>query len=97
MSPATIQALINSGLAWRMEGSIGRACMAAIERGDCMCGVERRRDAYGNMVPSRYDLQEGTKGTFEFVVDHNDEAYAQAMADVGDEPPTLEELLDDED
>lgn len=61
-----IQELIDSGNAWRLEGSIGRACMAAIESGDAILGPTPTRDAYGNLVPAWWMVQPGTKGSPEF-------------------------------
>jgi hypothetical protein len=63
---AQFQASINSGLAWRLEGSYGREAMACIERGDCILGEVGHRDYYGNYVPSRYEVQPGTKGSVEY-------------------------------
>ena len=77
-----IQRLINTGMAWRMEGAIGRECMRAIEAGLAMLGTEAHRDYYGNFVPSRYDVVAGTKGSFDFVVENAGIDHAQAMADV---------------
>ncbi len=77
-----IQRLINTGMAWRMEGAIGRECMRAIEAGRAMLGTEAHRDYYGNFVPSRYDVVAGTKGSFDFVADAMGMDHAQAMADV---------------
>lgn len=64
---AGMQALINSGAAWKLEGSIGRAAMAAIEDGACAVGVEPHRDFYGNLVPSRGMLEPGSMGTVEYM------------------------------
>lgn len=58
-----LQGLINSGMAWKLEGSVGRACMAAIEAGACILGPKGFNDAYGNYVPSRYEVKPGTKGS----------------------------------
>lgn len=80
-----IQRLINTGMAWRLEGSIGRACMRAIEAGRVMLGTEAIRDYYGNVVPSRYDIVAGTKGSFDYVVERMGMDHAQAMADVDDD------------
>lgn len=80
-----IQRLINTGMAWRMEGAIGRECMRAIEAGRAMLGTEAHRDYYGNFVPSRYDVVAGTKGSFDFVVENAGMDHAQAMADVDDD------------
>ena len=60
-----MQDMINSGNAWKMEGSYGRAAMSHLDSGACMLPKERKSDFYGNLVPSRDDLKEGTKGTFE--------------------------------
>ena len=82
MDDEQIQRLINTGMAWRMEGAIGRACTRAIEAGRAMLGTEAHRDYYGNFVPSRYDVVAGTKGSFDFVVENAGMNHAQAMADV---------------
>jgi hypothetical protein len=68
-----LQALIDSGAAWRLEGSIGRAAMAAIEDGVCMLGEESHRDYWGNYVPSRHEVVPGTKGSPEFVAERQGE------------------------
>lgn len=60
-----MQDLINSGDAWKMEGSYGRAAMANLESGACMLPTESHRDYWGNTVPSRDMLQDGTKGTLQ--------------------------------
>jgi len=54
-----MQAAINTGYCWSMEGSVGRAMMGAIEAGYCMLGKERARDYYGNTIPSRKDVKHG--------------------------------------
>lgn len=85
MDDTDMQILVNSGMAWRMEGAIGRACMAAIDAGRIMCATEARRDYWGNIVPSRYDVKAGTKGSFDYVVERMGMDHAQAMADMGDD------------
>ena len=70
---AAYQELINTGQAWRMEGSVGRQAMALIEAGICALGESDHRDYYGNHVPSRDQVQEGTKGSVQFVHDHGNE------------------------
>lgn len=60
------QVLIDSGAAWRMDGSTGRTAMALIEDGYCVLGPEGHRDYYGNYVPSRTEVQPGTKGSVEY-------------------------------
>ena len=61
-----MQELIDTGMAWRLEGYIGRQCMAAIESGECVLGEVGHTDYYGNYVPSRYEVQPGTKGSIEY-------------------------------
>lgn len=58
-----LQGLINSGLAWQMEGSIGREAMRALESGACYLPTKTFRDYYGNIIPDRNLLEDGTKGT----------------------------------
>ncbi len=84
-----IQRLVNTGMAWRLEGAIGRECMRAIEAGRAMLGTEAHRDYYGNFVPSRYDVVAGTKGSFDFVADAMGMDHAQAMADVDDDAAAI--------
>lgn len=59
-----MQDMINSGQAWKMEGSYGREAMRLLESGACMLPKKDIYDFYGNLVPSRDRLQKGTKGTF---------------------------------
>lgn len=58
-----IQNMINSGDAWRMEGSYVRAAMALLECGACVLPEVRRLDYYGNSIPARQELKDGSKGT----------------------------------
>lgn len=69
------QQLINTGQAWQLEGSVGRAAMDLIESGVCALGPEGYRDFWGNYVPSRHEVQAGTKGSVEFVADHGNPLY----------------------
>lgn len=80
--PAYFEALqraINSGEGWKFQGSYGRAMMAAIEEGRCLLGPQPAQDAYGNAIPSRSDVKPGTKGSREFVVAGQGEAWAVRM------------------
>lgn len=61
-----LQALIDSGEAWRLEGHVGRAAHAAIEAGVCVLGEIGHHDYWGNYVPSRYEVVPGTKGSVEY-------------------------------
>ena len=62
-SIAALQELVDTGMAWRLEGSVGRAAMGAIEAGAIVLGRDGHRDYWGNYVPSRYEVQPGTKGS----------------------------------
>lgn len=66
MTDLSIQDLIDSGTAWKLEGSIGRQCMAAIEAGQAMLGPKGHRDYYGNYIPSRFEVEPGTMGSPEY-------------------------------
>jgi hypothetical protein len=65
-SIGTIQALIDTGDAWMLEGHVGRTCMDAIQFGYAMLGEKSHRDYYGNIIPSRYEVQPGTPGSPEY-------------------------------
>jgi hypothetical protein len=64
---AAHQSLIDSGAAWRLEGSVGRAAMDLIEQGYCTLGEEGHRDYWGNYVPSRHEVAAGSKGSASYV------------------------------
>lgn len=83
MNNLSIQQLIDSGDAWKLEGHVGRRCMAAIENGDAVLGPEPRIDFWGNRVPSRHEVTPGTLGSIE---------YANRLREErGDEPLSIEE------
>jgi hypothetical protein len=65
-----LQHLINTGT-WSLEGSTGRAMMSAIEAGVCALGPEPAFDYWGNRIPSRDEVEAGTKGSVEFVLAHS--------------------------
>lgn len=77
----SIQRAINSGM-WGLQGSYGRSMMDAIRSGYCLLGTSRARDYYGNTIPSRDDVQFGTKGSYEFVADAMGDEWADQMAAV---------------
>ena len=62
----SIQNAINSGIAWRLEGHYGRLAMSYIESGACVLGEESFTDYWGNRIPSRYEVEPGTKGSVEY-------------------------------
>lgn len=67
---AGLQELADTGAAWHLEGSVGRAVMAAIEDGQIALGPVGHRDYWGNYVPSRFEVEPGTKGSVEYVEAH---------------------------
>lgn len=73
-----IQRAINAG-AWQFQGSYGREMMRAIEAGFCMLGRDQWCDYYGNLIPSRDDIQQGTKGSYQFVINNNGLEWADLM------------------
>jgi hypothetical protein len=66
MSVDSLQDLIDSGFAWKMEGSVGREAMNAIKNGECVLGPEGCYDYWGNYVPSRHEVVPGTVGSLEY-------------------------------
>lgn len=59
-----MQYLIDSGLAWRLEGAVGRSAMDMLMSGQCMLPMKSYTDYYGNKIPSRKEVKEGTTGSF---------------------------------
>lgn len=62
----SVQRAINSGM-WALQGSYGRTMMDAIRAGRCLLGPAAARDYYGNVIPSRDDVKEGTMGSIGYV------------------------------
>lgn len=73
-----IQRAINSGM-WGLQGSYGRAMMDAINSGFCILGKQPARDYYGNRIPSRDEVKEGTKGSYAFCARANGNDWADMM------------------
>jgi hypothetical protein len=59
-----LQDYIDTGMAWKMEGAIGRAAMDALKSGACMLPTSSRKNYYGTTVPSRYQVKPGTTGSY---------------------------------
>lgn len=78
-----MQIMINSGQVWRLQGSYGRSAMDAIKAGDCMLGEEEREDYWGNPVPPRAHIKQGTPGSREHVVARHGEEWAEALDNAG--------------
>lgn len=75
-----MQRTINGGM-WGLQGSYGRSMMDAISSGKCLLGENDARDYYGNHIPSRHQVQAGTKGSYDFVVKHNGQYWADLMVE----------------
>lgn len=78
----SLQRAINSGTAWSFQGSYGRAMMDAIECGFCALGTSAARDYYGNRIPSRFDVQEGTKGSLQYVEELHGQEWLELISNV---------------
>lgn len=75
---AAIQRQINAG-EWSLQGSHGRTMMRAIEDGRCLLGKKRARDYWGNLIPARDDVMDGTKGSKEYVANEHGDDWADYM------------------
>ena len=82
---SSLQRAINSGSAWSLQGSMGRSMMHAIEAGHCLLGRNDCRDYYQNHIPSRDQIQSGTKGSFNYVVERMGRSWARKMREIGRE------------
>lgn len=82
-----LQKAINSLSAWSMQGSYGRSMMQAIESGECMLALQDTKDAYSNHIPSRDQVQAGTKGSRQFVVDKKGEDWAVMLEELDKPAP----------
>jgi hypothetical protein len=69
-----MQILVDSGIAWKLEGSVGREAMYLLEIGAIMLPKMPHQDYYGNTIPSRDWLKEG-KGTFQHSVKFYSHVY----------------------
>jgi hypothetical protein len=55
---AEVQELVDSGLAWQMEGAIGRMAASALRDGKVVLPPKRHIDYYGTTVPSYLDVED---------------------------------------
>jgi hypothetical protein len=76
---SAMQRAINSGQAWSLQGSFGRAMMDVISEGFCMLGSRSSRDYWGNYIPSRDEVIEGEPGSKGFVVETMGEDWANML------------------
>jgi hypothetical protein len=65
---AFFQKIIDNGQAWKLQGCYGRQAMELIEAGLCTLGKQGRLDAYGNYIPSKTEVKEGSKGSETYVL-----------------------------
>ena len=86
MSIKACQTLINSGSAWTLEGHVGRTCMQAIADGACMLGTRRQIGPFGDRIPSRFDVVEGTRGSRGYVISINGEEHADMLEGISGAP-----------
>ena len=77
-----IQRAINSGIGWKMQGSYGRTMMDAIRSGCCMLGQTSHKDYYGNTIPGRDDVKEGTHGSHLYVSEMQGSVWADNMGEL---------------
>lgn len=77
-----LQRRINDGSIWSFEGSAGRAAMSAIEGGRCVLGTKPCRDYWGNRVPARHEVQEGTKGSVEYARQLQGDEWADHLVSI---------------
>lgn len=71
------QAMIDSGSCWTMDGHTGRTAMQLIEEGHCILGESDHRDYWGNHVPSRTQVEPGTKGSIEYARERQPERWSE--------------------
>ena len=74
----SVQRAINAH-SWSLQGSYGRTMMGAINSGHCMLGTKPCLDYWGNRIPSRFEVQEGTKGSRGYVISHRGEEWADML------------------
>lgn len=69
-----MQEWIDKGIAWSMEGSVGREAMRGLESGMYFLPNNSCKDYYGNHIPSREEIRIGTAGSLDNAHDFwNDE------------------------
>jgi hypothetical protein len=56
--------------------------MEAINDGKCLLGLKATKDYWGNTIPSRLQVKDGTKGSWEYVKQQSGGGWANSMAGV---------------
>jgi len=72
--PSDTTRTIDSGVAWQLEGHVGRIAMAALQDGAAVLPAERHSDYYGSVVPSYTDVTDEPGSTGSVA---NSEAYEE--------------------
>lgn len=72
---ASMQRLIDDGSVWHMEGAMGRNAMELLRTGQCMLPKKQYRDFYGNMIPSRDQVEPGSVGSYQNAVRYWDSIH----------------------
>lgn len=62
---AEMQKMIDDGLPWRLEGSVGREAVRFLKVGICFLPLKSFRDFYGNYIPSRKEVKPMTTGSLQ--------------------------------
>ena len=83
---ADMQEMINSGIAFKMDGATSRYAMELLRSGACMLPLTAVVDAYGNRVPGRNELISGTLGTYENAVNFWSDDENLMMLEMDNEP-----------
>ena len=78
---ASVQRAINAG-SWSFQGSYGRTMMGAISAGYCVLGRKEFKDYYGNGIPSRDQVQPGTKGSADYVEERQGSEWLEFIQSV---------------
>lgn len=65
----TYQRLIDTGQVWFLEGHVGRTADELIDAGYCMLSKEPRRNYYGILQLTRYQVEPGSVGSPEYVAE----------------------------
>lgn len=64
-----MQKMISNGMAWKLNGAYGREAMNLIKMGLCALGKNAYYDYYGNRIPSRDEVKDGSKGSIAYCAD----------------------------
>lgn len=57
------QEIIDNGMAWKMEGRVGRKAMEYLSIGACFLPLTTHYDYWGNEIPARTKVDSGSMGS----------------------------------